>query len=226
MKAKWQDRLNGDPVPWLLASNPWTRYRTLTDLLEYPSSSRDVKQARDELVSAPEVRQLIEGASDWLAVAPNRNSDPKISYFKLRMLADFGLSVEDEGIRAITDQATVHTEDGMFAVRGELPKRAKKGETFSKPDPYTDEWRASPCNSPIITYTLLALGVCTPQVERAVDQLRAKWQTPQGWFCHFFFVDGMYKKLQAGCPISLDYVSLLQSPEAMVSERILDQMNP
>ena len=118
------------------------------------------------------------------------------------MLSDFGLGIEDTGIEGIARKATEHLERDMFAVRGLLPKRTKKGEEPIKYDPHTDEWHASPCNSPIITYSLLRLGLSSPQVERAVAALKEEWNTTQGWFCHFHFVESQFRKLAIGCPMA------------------------
>ena len=202
METAWKERLREDPTSWLLESNPWTRYRTLTDLIDMPLSSDEVKDAKNGLCSSPKVKALIAEASEWFPEAPSRFSDPKICYYKLRVLADFGLTIKDRGIKEIVDKATEHLEDDMFAVRGALPKAARKGEKFTKPDPYADEWHASPCNSPIITYSLLRLGLDNLQIKKAVEKLKEKWDRKQGWFCHFFFVESQFKKLQVGCPMA------------------------
>jgi len=202
MNNKWKSKLSGDPIPWLLNSNPWTKYRTLRDLLDKPVSALEVKEAKGELCNDPQIKTLIAETSEWMPIAPTRNNDPKISYYKLRALADFGLTIKDPGIEDIVNKATEHLEDEMFAVRGTLPKQPKKGVKFIKPDPYVDEWHVSPCNSPIITYTLLSLGLNNPQVNKAVERLKEKWNTKQGWFCHFFFVNSMFKKLHVGCQMA------------------------
>jgi|GEM_PF-1395970 len=213
MKTKWQEKLNNNPIPWLLESNPWTKYKTLMDLMDAPSSSLKVKKTKQELCSNAKIKNLIKETSDWIAKAPTRNNDPKISYFKLRMLTDFGLNIKDTGLQQIATKATKHTENNMFAIKGILPKRPKKGEKFIKPDLDTNEWHASPCNSPMITYALLKLGYKNAEVKKAVETLKDKWTTKQGWFCHFFFVDSMFKKLQIGCPmaglVALEVFSLI-----------------
>jgi hypothetical protein len=185
-----------------LESNPWTKYRTLIDLMDMPLSSVEVKEAKNGLCNDPQIKALIAEVSNWIPKAPSRNNDPKISYYKLRMLADFGLSIKDKGIKEIIDKATEHLVGDMFAVRGTPPERPKRGEKFIKPDPYADVWHVSPCNSPIITYSLLCLGLNNSQVKKAVEKLKEKWDTKQGWFCHFFFVESQFKKLQAGCPMA------------------------
>lgn len=198
MKSKWIDKLNDDPIPWLLESNPWTKYRTLVDILELPQTSKEVKQAKCELYEHPQVNKLIIEASDWFSKCITRHDDSKLCYYKLMMLAEFGLTAEDKVIPEIVEQILDHTDNGMFAVRELLPE---KGNT-AEPDFDADEWHALPCDSPIITYTLLRLGVRSPIVEKAIGKLAEKWDTSEGWFCHFFFVDGMYKKLNMSCQMA------------------------
>ncbi len=115
------------------------------------------------------------------------------------MLADFGLTVADAGMNEIALKATEHIDDGLFAFKQQLPE---KRQGFSKPAPDGDEWHALPCDSPLISYTLLASGYKTPAVVQSVDIIKEKWNNAQGWFCHFFFVESMFNKLQIGCPMA------------------------
>ena len=199
----WKKRLHGDPTPWLLESEePWTRYRTEIDLLETPVDSPELTKTKNEILKHPKTKQLIKEASGWLPVAPGRNSDPTISYYKLRMLTDFGFSQKDPGISGIIKKAIEHKENSLFAVRGAPPERAKKGEKYQKPDSKADVWHISPCTSPIITYSLLSSGFESPDVKQSVSALKDLWPTEKGWFCHYFFVNSQFKKLNAGCPMA------------------------
>lgn len=210
----WKKRLNGDPIPWLLSSNPWTRYASMINLLNISPTSSEAKEAKKELLEHPLVIAQIKETEQWQIKAPSRYSSPNISYFKLRMLSDFGLDIHDPGIDQIVKNAIAHKIDGMFAVRGRTPEMRKQGIEYSPSDSYADIWHVAPCNSPMITYSLLNLGYLGDEVMNAVDMLKERWVTQQGWFCHFFFVDGQYKKLQAGCPMAgimaLEVFSLIQ----------------
>ena len=43
--ADWRDRLNGDPLPWLLdEASPAVRHLALRDLLDRPADDRDVRR--------------------------------------------------------------------------------------------------------------------------------------------------------------------------------------
>jgi hypothetical protein len=199
MTSTWQKKLKGNPIPWLLESNPWTKYKTLTDLLDMPPSSTEAKDAKNELRKDPQVKALIAEASHWFSQCITRHNDAKICYYKLMMLAEFGLNINDKGIKEIVTKATQHLEDDLFAVRQVLPE---KGKGFSKPDLTVDEWHALPCDSPIITYSLLLLGLNNSVVKKSIERLRDKWETEQGWFCHFFFVESQFRKLQVGCQMA------------------------
>lgn len=55
----WQNRLNGDPLPWLLeAENPSIRYWALVDLLERPAGDPDVLVTQAAVAGQPLARKL------------------------------------------------------------------------------------------------------------------------------------------------------------------------
>ena len=65
MAAVWKTKLKKDPLAWLLQGAPWTRYKTLTELMELPESHEHVKQAKQDLLNHPMVIQLAGEAADW-----------------------------------------------------------------------------------------------------------------------------------------------------------------
>lgn len=170
--TNWTNKLKSNPIDWLLDSNPWTKYRTLTDLLEKDYSDNEVKDTKSQLLENEKIISLVNETKDWLTIASTRNSDPKISYFKLRILADFGLIHSDLGLEETANTASLHMIDNMFGVRGELPKQLKKGEKYEKPDLSADVWHISPCNSPVISYALLGLGVKNELVVKSIEALK------------------------------------------------------
>ena len=213
MSEKWKEVLRNDPVPWLLSSVPWAKYKTLTDLVETENLDA-IHAAKKELLGDPQILNLVYETNDWMPKSAKRNNDPKISYFKLRMLSDFGLCASDDVFNAIIEKTVAHEIDNMFAVRGYLPERPKKGEKYVEPDLYADHWHVSPCNSPTITVCMLGIKYKNAQVNRAVEELKKRWDTKEGWFCHFFFVESQFKKLKIGCPmaalIALDVFSCIE----------------
>lgn len=201
MKA-WIEKLNDNPIEWLLESNPWTKFKTYSDLLGFNETNTELANAKKELINDPNIINLANETKDWLIVSATRNSDPKISYFKLKALAEFGLKYTDLGLQETVDKASEHIIENMFGVRGQTPDRPKKGEKYEKPDLAADVWHVSPCNSPLITTALMELGIKNNLVDNSIEELKNRWTSKEGWFCHFFFVDSQFKKLQIGCPIA------------------------
>ena len=68
------------------------------------------------------------------------------------------------------------------------------------------------------TNALLALGVRNKRIDTAIERLTSFWTTEQGWFCHYFFVHGMFKKTHAGRPMAglVDHLPVLANPEKVV----------
>jgi hypothetical protein len=65
-------------IEWLLASDePWTRYRTLVDLLDRPEDDAEVQSARTAMLAHPQVRALIAEAAKWPGYAFKRHNDAK-----------------------------------------------------------------------------------------------------------------------------------------------------
>lgn len=56
----WKERLNGDPLPWLLdPENPSVRYWTLVDILERPDNSSQVQEARAAIAYQSLVKEIL-----------------------------------------------------------------------------------------------------------------------------------------------------------------------
>ena len=52
-----------EATQWLLESDePWTRYRTLVDLLDRPEDDAEVQAVRAEMLAHPQVQALVEQA--------------------------------------------------------------------------------------------------------------------------------------------------------------------
>jgi len=58
----WLDRLNGDPLPWLLesdSSNPAIRYYALTQLAGHPADDPEVREARRAVMATGPVPVML-----------------------------------------------------------------------------------------------------------------------------------------------------------------------
>lgn len=68
----WPHHLNQNPTNWLLQSNPWTRYKSYTDLLEMEKSEPEAVAAKTELIRHEKVISLARETKDWLSLAAIR----------------------------------------------------------------------------------------------------------------------------------------------------------
>ena len=84
---------------WLLKSDePWTRYRTMIDLLDIPPDDPDVGATRSTMLAHPQIKELIAEASTWPGYSIKRHNDAKHPIYKFSTLADFGLRTDDPGM--------------------------------------------------------------------------------------------------------------------------------
>ena len=167
-----------DPLHrWLLESDePWTRYRTLVDLLDRPAHDAEVQAARAEMLANPQVKVLIEEAATWGDLALKRHNDASHTIYKFSTLADFGVRATDPGRRAGTDAVMAHqAPEGAFQTVVNIPKRfGGSGE---------GTWTWVLCDAPTLLYSLLAMGLGQdPRVTRAVDHL-VGLVDQNGWRC-------------------------------------------
>jgi len=170
-----------DPIQWLLESNePWTRYRTLVDLLERPQDAPEVQAARVDMLAHPQVQELISQAAAWPGYALKRHNDAQHPIYKLSTLADFGVRADEadpvDGIEAAIEAVMSHqSPEGAFQTLTNVPKRfGGTGE---------DAWTWMLCDAPTLLYALLAMGLGGDErVRRAAEHL-VSLVDENGWRC-------------------------------------------
>ena len=164
-------------IAWLLSSaEPWTRYRTLVDLLGRPQADAGVQAARAQMLSHPELRDLMARASHWGKQALKRHNDAAHPIYALSTLADFGLRAEDPGMDdLISGVLARQASEGPFQSLVSIPKAfGGSGD---------DTWAWMACDSPTLLYALLAFGLGDDErVQRAVQHLAGAVQD-NGWRC-------------------------------------------
>lgn len=198
-KLNWYEKLKGDPLPWLLEGEPWTHYKTMTDLLDFSETDKNVIQVKNELDNHPQIQSLIGNAAKWFPESITRHNVADLSHYQLMMLGEFGLTIKNDKILELCRIAGSHREKDGFAIRQTLPE---KGAGSGNTDPNVTEWHSLPCDMPIITYSLLLSGFQDSIMAKNIEILKKNWENSTGWFCHFFFVEGIFKKLKAGCPMA------------------------
>ncbi len=169
--------MDAQPIEWLLESGePWTRYRTLLDLLDRPEDDPEVKRARSALLAEPRVKALVTAAAAWPGGAFKRHNDAGYPTYGLVTLADFGLRAGDRGLAAGLKALMAHrAKEGAFQSLVNIPHAfGGSGE---------DEWTWLICDAPVLLYILLAMGKGDdPRVRRAVEHL-AGLVDDNGWRC-------------------------------------------
>ncbi|MDY7041499.1 MAG: hypothetical protein SVX38_11605 [Chloroflexota bacterium] len=202
-----------DTVQWLLESDePWTRYRTLVDLLDRPEDDPDVQAARAGMLAHPQVQEMIAEAANWPGYPLKRHNDAKHPLYKFSTLADFGVRAgDDEGMDAAIEAVMAHqSPGGAFQISMNIPQRyGGTGE---------DIWAWMLCDAPTLLYALLAFGLGDdPRVQRAVEHL-VGLVDENGWRCIVSSELGKFRgpgRKDDPCPVANVYAlkALAQVPE-------------
>ena len=201
-------------IEWLLQSDePWTRYRTLLDLLGRPEDDPEVQAARAAMVAHPQAQELVATATTWPGYALKRHNDARHPLYAFSTLADFGLQYDDPGMAETIQLVLDHqSPEGAFQTVVNIPKVfGGTGE---------DMWTWAACDAPTLLYALLAFGLgANAQVQRSTEHLLGLVQD-NGWRCAASPDLGKFKgpgKRGDPCPIVNVYVlkALAQVPELL-----------
>jgi hypothetical protein len=166
-----------DTIHWLLSSDePWTRYRTLVDLLDRSEQDPEVMDARSAMIEYPKVQAMIHEAGTWPGYPLKRHNDAKHPLYKLSTLADFGIRRDDPEMLVGIDAVMAHqSKEGPFQIAVNIPKAF--GGTGK------DMWTWMACDSPTLLYTLMSMGLGDdPRVGQALKALIRLVQE-NGWRC-------------------------------------------
>jgi hypothetical protein len=205
-----------DLIHWLLhCDEPWTRYRTLVDLLGRPESDPKVLEARLAMLAHPQIQVLIAEASGWGERPIKRHNDASHPIYKLSTLADFGLRAGDPGMAEVMSSVLAHQSvQGAFQSPVNIPQAfGGNGE---------DQWTWLACDAPTLLYALLAMGMGDDErVQRAIAHL-VGLGSDLGWGCAAAPELGKFKgpgRKSDPCPIAnvLALKALDQVPEQLDS---------
>jgi hypothetical protein len=203
-------------IQWLLESDePWTRYRTLVDLLDRPEDDPEVQTARAAMLAHPQVQGLITEAATWPGYPLKRHNDAGHPIYKLSTLADLGVRAHDPGIARGIEAVLAHqSPEGAFQTVVNIPQAfGGSGE---------DVWTWILCDAPTLLYALLVMGLGDDErVKRAVEHL-VSLVDDNGWRCVAAPELGKFKgpgRRSDPCPIVNVYAlkALAQVPELIES---------
>ena len=164
------------PVDWLLAGEPFVEYRTRRDLLDQPETDESVRAARTAMLTDPRVIALIAGLSEWPGTVIASHRSASQPFHRLNFLADLGLTVADDGVRAIANAVVEHQSDeGPFQLPLDIPPQYG--------GPGQNRWAWALCDAPLLVYALAKIGMAADsRVLRAVNFL-AGLVRAYGWPC-------------------------------------------
>lgn len=165
-------------VTWLCQSDePWTRYRSLSDLGCRATDDAHITRARSDLIEDGRIRALIARASNWPGYALKRHNDAAHPIYALATLADFGLDRNIPGVSAIGQAVLSHFDGSGFETYLWLPR------FLTKSDEDSERWGWMLCDSPTLLYALLAFGYeSDARVRQAVATL-GDLAGDRGWRC-------------------------------------------
>ncbi|MHB1294961.1 MAG: hypothetical protein ACYC4R_08170 [Anaerolineae bacterium] len=166
-----------DTLAWLLGCDePWTRYRTLVDLLDHSEEDVEARAARAELLAHPQVKALVATTATWDALPLKRHNDAAHPLHAFRVLADFGLRADDAGVAAGLEQIAAHRDpEGVLSTLLNVPTAF--GGTGQ------DMWAWMACDAPLLLHALAALGYGDRRcLQGALEQL-LEGVEENGWRC-------------------------------------------
>jgi len=215
-----------DVPQWLLESDePWTRYRTLVDLLDRSEDDPEVRSARAKMLVHPAMGALIAETAAWGDRPLKRHNDAGYPIYQFSTLADFGVRADDPVMEAGIEAMMAHqSPEGAFQTMVNIPKAfGGTGE---------DRWTWILCDAPTLLYGLLAMGLdADPRVGKAVDHL-VGLVDDNGWRCVAAPELGKFKgpgRRSDPCPIANVYAlkalaqipALINSPAACTGVEML-----
>lgn len=158
------------------SSEPWVRYRGLTDLYGYDETHEAVAAARSAMISHPLVQALIFELQSWPGVVLSSHKSASQHYHKLAFLADLGLTREDPGLTEILDRVLSHlSEESLVTLPMVIPSHyGGSGQ---------ETWGWALCDAPTSLYALAKMGYREdPRILKGRDYLLSLARE-NGWPC-------------------------------------------
>jgi hypothetical protein len=120
----WRERLNGDPLPWLLEpEDPAVRYFALTELLDVPAGDPEAMAARAAINASRPVKRILEAQAPegyWVIPGPGYSPKYRGTVWQVIFLDQLGADPGDARVRAGCEYVLAHTQtpNGGFGCRG------------------------------------------------------------------------------------------------------------
>jgi hypothetical protein len=206
-EGNWRKLLKADSTEWLLAGEPWTVYRTLTNLLDADQTDKAVMSAKLAIHEHPFIKRIFADLNEecywgnpkdihtWW---PRKNT----TFWLLPVLADFGFTKQDKRIAKACEYVfTAQLPSGGFGW-----------------DPPT---HAYDCHTAIITESLARLGYLEdPKLQKAYQWLTKRQRLDGGFWCKNTAQIGGSREKEPSCAMAAMFVlrALAQNPTFKNSE--------
>jgi hypothetical protein len=189
----WKSYLHADSTAWLLEKdNPSVRYITLHDLLEKPDTDREVKNAKQDIMSTGVVPAILEKQKDngyWETPERFYSAKYKGTAWQLMILAEHWADGTDDRIRNACEFILAHSQDpesGGFAYSTSVKKGGGRHS------------EVIPCLTGNMVFSLIRLGYLNDsRLQRGIEWITTYQrfddriaEVPQGW---------PYDRLKTGC---------------------------
>lgn len=175
--SDWKRNLKADLTEWLLEpENPSVRYWTLLDILDRSVDDPKVCEARAAIPAWPPVAELLAGQKPGGYWVKRDYYLPKSysTFCVLSVLADLGLTAEDEHVRRGCEFMFAHQrDDGRFCRRRRIAGRGVAWEDQN-----------DACTHARIVRFLIQFGTAgDPRTRAAMDWLLAAQRGDGMWLC-------------------------------------------
>src|SRR5512143_3731993 len=140
------------PIDWLLEGETWVVYHTRLDLLNQSEDDPQVRQAREAIVSHPQVRILLNELSGWPWTVISSHKSAGQPFHKLTFVADLGLTANNPALQPVIDHILdQQAEEGPIQLPINVPVHfGGNGQ---------DTWAWALCDTPLLAYALAKFGL-------------------------------------------------------------------
>ena len=98
---------------WLLEGDPWTKYKTQTDLLNQLENTPKVILSKKEMINHPKIQAILKELTNWPGPVIASHKSASQYFHKLSFIADIGIKKDEPHIQEIIKKIFEHqSEEG------------------------------------------------------------------------------------------------------------------
>lgn len=93
---------------WLLEGDPWTKYKTQTDLLNQLENTPKVILSKKEMINHPKIQSILKELTNWPGPVIASHKSASQYFHKLSFIADIGIKKDESHIQEIIKKIFEH----------------------------------------------------------------------------------------------------------------------